>query len=230
MDALKYHRDALAIIDHLAKTEPGNQDRQHDLYLAYEMVGALLLSQGDRPGALIAFRAGQSSAEALAVLDPADADRQGDLRDAYEYLGGTLVGQGDLVAALDAFNDAKRLTDGLLLFDPGSTRTQHNLSVILNGIGDARVALGDLGGLQSYRDALAIIERLIQSDPDNAALRQDALLANWRLATHDDDAPRRWRLIVASLHETAARTKLNDRQASWLATAELQVARLPPGK
>ena len=49
-----------------------------------------------------------------------------------------------------------------------------HLSVSYDKVGDVQVAQGDLAGaLKSYRDSLAIRERLAQSDPGNADWQRD---------------------------------------------------------
>jgi hypothetical protein len=55
--------------------------------------------------------------------------------------------------------------------------------------GDILVAQGDLGGaLTSYRDSLAIAERLAQSDPDNAGWQRDLSVSHAKLALCLKDA------------------------------------------
>ena len=62
----------------------------------------------------------------------------------------------------------------LLAANPDSTSLQRDLSVSYNKVGDVQVAQGDLAGaLKSYRDSLAIRERLAQSDPGNARWQRD---------------------------------------------------------
>ena len=88
------------------------------------------------------------------------------------------------------------------------------------------VAQGDrAGALKSYRDGLAIRERLAQSDPGNAQWQQDVISSNWRLASAGDDAARRWALIIASFRNLPA-DKLTAEQAQWLQTAEANLAKL----
>jgi len=51
---------------------------------------------------------------------------------------------------------------------------ERDLSVSFNKVGDVQVAQGDLAGaLKSYRDGLAIAERLTASDPGNAGWQRD---------------------------------------------------------
>jgi eukaryotic-like serine/threonine-protein kinase len=53
-------------------------------------------------------------------------------------------------------------------------RRQRDLSVSFNHVGDVQVARGDLtGALTSYRDTLAIRDRLAKSDPGNAGWQRD---------------------------------------------------------
>ena len=50
-------------------------------------------------------------------------------------------------------------------------------------VGNVQVAQGDLAGaLKSYRDSLAIAERLAQSDPGNAGWQRDLAISYARLA------------------------------------------------
>ena len=51
-----------------------------------------------------------------------------------------------------------------------------------NKVGDVQVAQGDLAGaLKSYRDSLAIRDRLAQSDPGNAQWQRDLGISNERI-------------------------------------------------
>ena len=62
----------------------------------------------------------------------------------------------------------------LLAGNPGNAGWQHDLSVSYDKVGDVQVAQGDLAGaLKSFRDSLAIRERLAQSDPGHAGWQRD---------------------------------------------------------
>ena len=51
-----------------------------------------------------------------------------------------------------------------------------------NKLGDVRVAQGDLAGaLRSYRDSLAITERLAKADPGNAEWQHDLSVSHERV-------------------------------------------------
>ena len=58
--------------------------------------------------------------------------------------------------------------------DPDNAGWQRDLSVSFNKVGDVQVAQGDLpAALKSFRDSLAIRDRLSKSDPDNAGWQRD---------------------------------------------------------
>ncbi len=61
---------------------------------------------------------------------------------------------------------------------------QRDLSVSYNKVGDVLVAQGNLPeALKTYRDGLAIADRLAKSDPGNAGWQRDLSVATTRSAT-----------------------------------------------
>ena len=80
-----------------------------------------------------------------------------------------LLAIGDTAGALAAAEQARQIFVGLIAGNPNSTDYQRELAVALHRIGDVQVVQGDLAGaLKSFRDSLAIVERLAKSDPANA--------------------------------------------------------------
>ena len=58
--------------------------------------------------------------------------------------------------------------------NPENAGWQHNLSVSYSKIGDVLMAQGNLAeALKSYRDGLAVADRLAKSDPENADWQRD---------------------------------------------------------
>jgi tetratricopeptide (TPR) repeat protein len=85
---------------------------------------------------------------------------------AWIELGDLWVTTGPASHAADAYRkaEAAALRNG----------DERDLSVSFNRLGDVQVAQGDLAGaLKSYRDSLAIAERLAKSDPGNAGWQCD---------------------------------------------------------
>src|SRR5262245_59224293 len=79
-------------------------------------------------------------------------------------------------------SEAYRLLAGLAAENPRDTTYQRDLAVANMEIGDAQEAQGDLAGaLKSFRESLAIRERLAQSDPGNAYWLPDLSVAFERI-------------------------------------------------
>ena len=110
--ALKSYRDSLAIIDRLAKSDPGNTGWQRDLSVSYEKVGDVQVAQGDLAGALKSYRDSLAISERLAKSDPGNAGWQRDLSVSYEKVGDVQVAQGDLAGALKSYRDSLAITTG----------------------------------------------------------------------------------------------------------------------
>ena len=81
-------------------------------------------------------------------------------------LGDLWTTRGSLAEAKKAFSASRNAAS--------RNGNDRDLSVSHNRIGDTQVAQGDLAGaLKSYRDSLAIRDRLTQSDPGNAGWQRD---------------------------------------------------------
>jgi len=104
---------------------------------------------------------------------------------------------------------------------------QRDLSASYNNIGDVLVAQGNLAdALKSFRDSLAIRERLAQADQANVQSQIDLILSHWRLALQGDDAVRHWSLIVVTLRKLDTENKLTAEQQRWLLEAEKKRAQV----
>ena len=97
--ALKSYHDGLAIIDRLAKSDPGNAGWQHDLSVAYDKVGDVQMAQGDLAGALKSYNDSLAISDRLAKSDPGNAGWQRDLSASYDKVGDVQLAQGDLRGA-----------------------------------------------------------------------------------------------------------------------------------
>jgi len=79
-----------------------------------------------------------------------------------------------LDARLIVLNSTERAFEQLLRTDPGNAGWQRGLSVSYDRVGDVLVAQGNLPeALKSFRDGLAIRDRLAHADPGNAGWQRD---------------------------------------------------------
>ncbi|MFM9942995.1 MAG: caspase family protein [Hyphomicrobiaceae bacterium] len=181
--ARRLYESALAIVEPIAKADPGNAGWQRDLSVSHNKIGDVLRAQGNLPAALDAFNASLAIAERLAKADPGNAGWQRDLSVSQEKIGDVLVEQGNLPAALDAFNAALAIAERLAKADPGNAGWQRDLSVSHNKIGDVLVEQGNLpAALDAFNASLAIRERLAKADPGNAGWQRDLALSFGRVA------------------------------------------------
>jgi len=172
--ALDAAREAVAIMEALSASDPGNAGWRRDLSVSYGKVGNVLVTQGDLPGALKAYRDSLAIIEKLSASDPSNTEWQRDLSVSNMEVGNVLVARGDLPVALEAYRDSLAIVEKLSASDPGNVGWRRDLSVSYEKVGNVLVAQGDLpGALNAYHESLAIIEKLSASDPGNASWRHD---------------------------------------------------------
>jgi tetratricopeptide (TPR) repeat protein len=153
-----------------------------DLSVSHNKIGDVLKSQGDRRGALAAYRASHTIREALARRDPTNAGWQRDLSVNHDRVGDVLISQGDHDGALAAYRAGHGIADTLTLRDPTNIEWQRDLSVSHNKIGDVLTSQGDHdGALGAYRASLAIREKLAHSDPANTEWQRDLSVSHERI-------------------------------------------------
>ena len=117
--------------------------------------------------------------------------------------------------------------------DPTNSSKQYHLAGTYNHIGNVQVEQGDLAGaIASYREAVAILERLVKSDPSNVNWQSNfvenyARLGDVYRRSNDPNAAlavlRQGQAIMARL------VKLSPDNAAWkrvLAWLDQQIAAL----
>ena len=97
---------------------------------------AVLVAQGNLPGALEAYRKGLAIMEPLAARDPGNTQWQRDLSISHNKLGDVLVAQGNLPGALEAYRKDLAIMEPLAARDPGNTQWQRDLPISLGRVAD----------------------------------------------------------------------------------------------
>jgi tetratricopeptide (TPR) repeat protein len=100
--ALKSYEGGLAIIERLAKSGPGNAERQYDLGISNERIGDIQMEKGDLGAALKAYEAKRDIISRHAKSDPSNAGWQRDLSVSYNKVGDVQMDQGGTEGALSA--------------------------------------------------------------------------------------------------------------------------------
>jgi tetratricopeptide (TPR) repeat protein len=147
---------------------------RHELSVAYDEIGDVLLAQGKLTEALRAYRDGLAVREQLANADPTKAAGQRDLSVSYNKVGDLQMAEGNMGEALKSYNEELAIGAQLAKADPTNTAWQRDLSVSFDRIGKLLAAQGNLTeALKFYRDGLAVKEPLAKADPTNTAWQRD---------------------------------------------------------
>jgi tetratricopeptide (TPR) repeat protein len=226
-EALKSFGECLDIREDLLKRASGNNlGLKRDLSVSHLRIGEVQLAQGDLEGAMTSFKKGLAIREHLALADAGNAGSQFDLGIAKERIGDVQSAQGDVAAALTSYEAARNIISPLAQSDLGNASWRRALAVSCRKIGDMLKAQGQIAeALKSFRAALGISDDLAQSQRGNAVWQFDLAESHWKLAENGDDAPRRWRLIVAILRKLKAENHLTPVRENRLPAAEAELAK-----
>ena len=182
--AMTRYRESLAIFDRLAKSDPGNAGWQYNLSINNERIGDVQVAQGDLVGCfgLVSrqVRYHRPAGEIRSKQCRLAAQSLGVLREDRQHAGRAkrLRGGDDLVPRQPCDHD-----DRLRTVRSRQRRLAARSLGAYDKIGNVQVAQGDLAGaLKSYRDDLAITDRLARSDPGNAGWQRDLAVSNGNIA------------------------------------------------
>jgi tetratricopeptide (TPR) repeat protein len=177
--ALDCLRRSLGLRTLLAKQDPAEPGRPHDLLRHHNKIGDLLKTRGDPGSALYSYRAAHAIYEKLSAQAPADADRRFDLAASHERLASLSAQAGDTGEASKALRAALIIYEGLAAEHPARLKFVRAPAVIYNLMGDLLRARADLAGaLAHYRTALAIAERITALEPAASAWLHDLALCH----------------------------------------------------
>ena len=173
-EALGAYREALAVIQRLAATDPSNVGWQQDLSVSHIKLGGLLSAQGDLAGALGAYRDSLAVIQPLAATDPSNAGWQRSLSASQIRLGGVLSAQGDLAGALGTYQQALAIAQRLAANDPSNVGRQWDLASAHCFVGIVLQEQGSLAeALEACRKSRDGMQRLTAADPSHAGWQRD---------------------------------------------------------
>jgi hypothetical protein len=128
--ALKY-TDSRAIIDQLAKSDPGSAEWQRDLAASYIEVGDV---PGDLAGSLKSYSDSLTIIDQLANSEPGNTGWQGDLCLLFAKIGDVQKEQRDLAEALASYKAWQKIAAALAGRYPANPEWQRDLSSSRNKI------------------------------------------------------------------------------------------------
>ena len=205
---IRFHYQPLEITAEQARAGLEEYQRSGNdwlIALSQELLGDVLLAQGDLPHALDSYWAGLDIRKRLAQADPSNTTAQRNVSVSHEKVGEVLYAQGDLAGALAEYRASLAIRERLTAQDPANAGWQRDLSVSHEKIGDVLRDQSDLAGaLAEYRASLTIRERLTAQDPANAQWQTDlarscGTVAEALLALPEGDRAEARRLVARGL-------------------------------
>ncbi len=163
-EALRVHRQALAVRRELAAALGADVETRLDVGRSVLYVGALLNAMGDTSGALAAIDEGRDLAERLATQEPTDAVRA--VRALSHSRRGLLLAQtGKPAEALESHRQALGIRQTLADANPTVTSFQSELAFSHMNIGGIMMDTGKPAeALDAYQKALAIRQKLADAN------------------------------------------------------------------
>ena len=166
---------AVDLMRTLVASNPANKVWQHNLAIAYEQRGTVLLVRGQLATAMKSYQADHAIAVRLAKADP---KWQSDLAITDEKIGELQMAQGRMSAALKSDRAFLAIMQRLATANPGENRWQRGVAVGYEKVGDVQMAQGAISAaLTSYRGTLAIMQRLAKTAPSNAGWQRSLAVA-----------------------------------------------------
>ncbi|MGH9753705.1 MAG: protein kinase domain-containing protein [Blastocatellia bacterium] len=176
VSALESYREARRLSERRATANPSDEAQ---VWLAsdHAHVGEALLSIGDLPGALAGYQ------KSLSLLEPPIRRRPDNqfnlrlLRIVYNWLGNLsgnsqFINQGDEASALQYYRKALSISEAQAAVDPKNSLARLDLASDYANVADSLARLNPARGAEHYRKSLSIIRVLLESSPDEFALRR----------------------------------------------------------
>jgi Flp pilus assembly protein TadD len=126
-EALAAFREALAIFQRLASTDPSNAGWQRDLAVAHAKVGDIVQAQGRLDEALATFREAFAISQRLASTEPSNANWQRDLAIAHSSLGQAYQSMGNEKNAQSSYRSAVDAMEQAVAMSPGNVGWKQDL-------------------------------------------------------------------------------------------------------
>jgi len=172
-EALRVHRQALAVRRELAAAPGAEVEARLDVGRGLLSVGALLSAMGDTSGALAALEEGRDLAERLVTEEPTDAVRSV-LALNHSRRGLLLAQTGEPLKALESHRTALGIRQKLADADPTVTSFQSDLASSHMNIGGIMMDTGKPAeALEAYQNALGIRQKLADANPTVTSLQND---------------------------------------------------------
>ncbi len=173
---------ALAMKERIAARDSG-VDRQLDLAVAHNRLGAVLGKLGQINAAFDHYRADLAIRRRQAVADPANMALPTGLFVALDYLGAAHEDAGDLTAAMVLYEESHALMVPLALSDPQNAKWRRDVTVAERRLGDVLLARGQVTRARDrYLVSAAAMRPIAAGAPTDLNRQQDVAKVETGLA------------------------------------------------
>jgi tetratricopeptide (TPR) repeat protein len=172
--ALVEYLEAQKLARRLLDMSPEDGARRRDLMFVHQKIGDVRLVLSDPDAAMVEYRTALALIQQAAAGAPENRGWRRDVATTLRRIGQAHAAKSDFDGALEQLKAALEIITVLAQEDPNDNVTQSNLASNHRDIAVVYAQHGDLGrgdsvaALAAYRSAIAIQERLIARDPENA--------------------------------------------------------------
>jgi eukaryotic-like serine/threonine-protein kinase len=175
------YQKGLALVEHVTQQKPSDIAAQTERLTLYHRIGSLEAYTGKSPDALRIFQNAIQTATPL--IPSAENSFKAVLADIYIESCDTRRNMGDGQGSLLDANEALRLYNEIQASGTASPAMLQSLATSYAAVGMGEGRLGRLqDALGHYRQGAALMEKLVETDPNNASLRRDLMLAYGHIA------------------------------------------------
>ncbi len=186
----KYRRDALAILEPLAASNPDDRRAQYALAKSYELFGGFFGADHNRE-AIEYFAKSLKIYDLLAKADPNNDQYKVEVSFAHKHLGSRLAVLNQLDEALDHYHQALAIDEAQLAARPDNLNTRYFITYTYSDTGYILGQRGDYDASNSYyRKSLAIRKAMVDADPHDirarTGLANNYFAIGWNLERKQD--------------------------------------------
>ncbi|MDI6026920.1 caspase family protein [Corticibacterium sp. UT-5YL-CI-8] len=170
-DAMRTYQDSLRSYETL---DNGSARTRHDLSMALERIGDILVKQGKDDDALDYFGKELAIRRAITAEDPKNSIWLRELSVSLNKIGDALHNIGSYEKALQSFDEGLTIAKELTLKDPSNLGWKRDLLISYERVGYTRTALDDfVGAKEAYVPMNAIAREIVQRDPSSTIWKRD---------------------------------------------------------
>ena len=170
-DAETHLMRELPLVERLAQDFPNRPEHQRELARTLMNLGNVLSDQARTAAAEPFLRRSIEVNTAISARHPDDVQIRFDLAKGHVNLGELLRNRGDVKPAIDSYQKARSINEALVKALPHKPRYRENLAGNLLDLALALEVADPPRVEETYRNALAIYDRLVADYPDNVEYR-----------------------------------------------------------